>query len=57
LFTESYPKTRLPLLKVGFIFESIMAAHEVIHEVHSKKLFGLVLQLDYKKAYDQLGIP
>jgi hypothetical protein len=54
LFTESYPKTRLPLLKVDFILESIVAAHDVIHEVDSKKLFGLVLQLDYKKAYDQI---
>jgi retron-type reverse transcriptase len=32
-----------------------VAAHEVLHEVHSKKFPGLVLKLDYEKAYDRIG--
>jgi retron-type reverse transcriptase len=31
-----------------------VSAHEVLHEVHSKKLPILVLKLDYEKAYDRI---
>jgi hypothetical protein len=41
-------------IKSRFILDSAVAAHEVIHEVHSKKLSGLVLKLDYEKAYDRV---
>jgi mannosylglycoprotein endo-beta-mannosidase len=35
-----------------FILESVVTAHEVIHEIHSKKEQGLVFKIDYEKAYD-----
>jgi hypothetical protein len=46
--------------------KSVVSAHEVIHEVHSKNLSGLprfqkkknlsglILKLDYEKAYDRI---
>ena len=30
-------------------------AHEVIHEVHRSGYTGLVLKLDYEKAYDRVS--
>ena len=30
-------------------------AHEVIHEVHRSGTAGLVLKLDYEKAYDRVS--
>jgi hypothetical protein len=38
-----------------FILESVVYAHKIIHDVHSKNEHGLVLKLDYKKAYDSVG--
>ena len=47
-------RNQTAFLKSRFILESVVAAHEVIHEVHSKKQSGLVLKLDYEKAYDRI---
>jgi hypothetical protein len=41
-------------IKGRYILESVVAAHEVIHDVYSKKHSGLVLKLDYEKAYDRI---
>ena len=38
-----------------YILESVVSAHEVIHVVHSQKESGLVLKLDYEKAYDRVN--
>ena len=32
-----------------------MAAHEIIHEIARKKEAGIVLKLDYEKAYDRVN--
>jgi len=32
-----------------------VAAHEVIHEVARKKEKGIILKLDYEKAYDRVN--
>jgi mannosylglycoprotein endo-beta-mannosidase len=32
----------------------VVTAHEIIHDVHSKKEQGIVLKLDYEKAYDRV---
>jgi hypothetical protein len=42
-------------IKDRYILESVVIAHEVIHSVHSGKQQGLVLKLDYEKAYDQVN--
>ena len=33
-----------------------MTAHEVIHDVHSRKEKGLVHKIDYEKAYDKVNL-
>jgi hypothetical protein len=42
-------------IKGRFILESVMAAHEIIHEVARKKEKGVILKLDYEKAYDRVN--
>ena len=32
-----------------------MSAHEIIHEVHRKRECGIILKLDYEKAYDRVS--
>ena len=41
-------------IKGRFILDSVVAAHEIIHEVSRKKEKGIVLKLDYEKAYDRV---
>ena len=42
-------------IKGRFIVESIVAAHEIIHAVHARKMSGFVFKLDYEKAYDMVN--
>ena len=42
-------------IKGRYILESVAAAHEIIHEVHRKREVGIVLKLDYEKAYDRVS--
>ena len=39
-------------IKGRYILESVVTAHEIIHEFHSSRKHGMVLKLDYEKAYD-----
>jgi hypothetical protein len=36
------------------ILEGLVILHEMIHELHTKKLDGVLLKLDFKKAYDKV---
>jgi SAM-dependent MidA family methyltransferase len=36
-------------IKGCFILESVVSAHEIIHEVHRRKEKGLVFKIDYEK--------
>jgi len=42
-------------IKGRYILESVVAAHELIHEVHKHKDAGVILKLDYEKAYDRVS--
>jgi hypothetical protein len=42
-------------LKGRFILESVVAAHEIIHEVAHSDQAGFVFKLDYEKAYDRVN--
>jgi hypothetical protein len=42
-------------IKGRYILESVVAAHEIIHEVHRSKEAGVILKLDYEKAYDHVS--
>jgi hypothetical protein len=39
-------------VKGRFILESVVFAHEILHDAIKKKEKGLVLKLDYEKVYD-----
>jgi hypothetical protein len=41
-------------IKKRYILQNVVSAHEIIHDVHSKKEQVLVLKLDFKKAYDRV---
>lgn len=43
-------------LKGRFILDSVVTAHEVLHYVHSSLEQGLVLKLDYEKAFDKVNL-
>jgi hypothetical protein len=42
-------------MKGRFILESVVSAHEIIHELHRSHSSGLVLKPDYEKAYDRVS--
>jgi hypothetical protein len=42
-------------IKGRYILDNIVAAHEIIHEVHRSKESKVILKLDYEKAYDRVS--
>jgi hypothetical protein len=36
------------------ILDGVVVLHEVIHELHTKKMNGVILKLDFEKAYDKV---
>jgi hypothetical protein len=43
-------------IKGRFILESVVTAHEVLHSIVHEKEQGLVLKLDYEKAFDKVSL-
>ena len=39
------------------ILEGVVVLHETLHEIHSKKLDGVVFKVDFEKAYDNVKWP
>jgi hypothetical protein len=37
------------------IMEGVVMLHETIHELHKKKMSGVILKLDFEKAYDKVN--
>ena len=42
-------------IKDRYILESVVVAHEIVHSIHSSHVPGVVLKLDYEKAYDRVS--
>jgi hypothetical protein len=40
-----------------YILEGVTILHETIHELHKKKLSGVVFKVDFEKAYDKVKWP
>ena len=36
------------------ILEGVLVLHETIHEIHRKKMDGVLFKIDLKKAYDKV---
>jgi hypothetical protein len=39
------------------ILEGVVILHETIHELHRKKQNGVILKIDFEKAYDKVKWP
>jgi hypothetical protein len=39
------------------ILEGVVVLHETLHEIHSKKLDGVIFKVDFDKAYDKVKWP
>jgi hypothetical protein len=37
------------------IMEGVVMLHETIHEIHRKRMSGVILKLDFKKIYDKVN--
>lgn len=35
------------------ILNGVVVLHEAVHELHTKKMNGIILKLDFEKAYDK----
>jgi hypothetical protein len=49
-------KEQSAFIKGRFILESVVIAHEVLHTIHQSKQPGVILKLDYEKAYDRVNL-
>jgi len=36
------------------ILEGVVILHETVHELHRKKQSGVILKIDFEKAYDKV---
>ena len=41
----------------GHILEGVVVLHKMLHEIHSKKLDGVIFKVDFEKAYDKVKWP
>jgi hypothetical protein len=48
-------QSQTAFIKGRFIQDGPLALHEIIHELHSKKLPAVLLKLDFEKAYDRVN--
>jgi hypothetical protein len=47
-------RSQSAFIKGRYLHEGVLALHEIAHELRAKKLKGLLLKLDFEKAYDRL---
>jgi hypothetical protein len=33
----------------------VIMLHETIHEIHTKKMSGIIVKMDFEKAYDKVN--
>jgi hypothetical protein len=53
---EIIAKEQSAFIRGRFILESIVVAHELVHSIHKSKEPGVIIKLDYEKAYDRVNL-
>jgi hypothetical protein len=48
-------QNQMAFIKGRFILDGALSLQEIIHEMKSKKLGGILLKLDFEKAYDMVN--
>jgi hypothetical protein len=48
-------KNQFGFVKGKYILDCVVALHEVVHEVKRKKQNGIILKIDFEKAYDKVN--
>jgi mannosylglycoprotein endo-beta-mannosidase len=49
--------TKIAFMPGRHILEGVLILHETIHELHRKKLDGVLFKIDFEKAYDKVKWP
>jgi hypothetical protein len=49
-------KEQSAFIRGRYILESVVIAHEILHSIHKNKTPGVILKLDYEKAYDRVDL-
>jgi hypothetical protein len=51
------PPTQTAFMPGRHILEGVVILHETIHELHRKKMDGVLFKIDFEKAYDKVKWP
>ena len=49
--------TQIAFMPDRNILEGVVVLHETLHEIHTKKLDGVIFKVDFEKAYDKVKWP
>jgi hypothetical protein len=52
--TKLINPSQMAFMSGRIIMEGVVMLHETIHEIHKKKMSGVILKLDFEKAYDKV---
>ncbi len=53
--TKLINPSQMAFMSGKIIMEGVVMLHETIHEIHKKKMSGVILKLDFEKAYDKVN--
>jgi hypothetical protein len=56
VYQEIIAKEQSAFIRGRFILESVVVAHELVHSIHKSKEPGVIIKLDYEKAYDRVNL-
>jgi hypothetical protein len=48
-------KSQNAFIKGRNIMDGVLSLHEILHETKRKKMDGIILKLDFEKAYDKIS--
>jgi hypothetical protein len=46
--------TQTAFMQGRYILDGVVTLHETVHELHHKKMNGVILKIDFEKAYDKV---